>query len=423
MTIRFYNGKILKPDFRITEEEVYVTGSRIAYVGRETKEADIAYDLKGDLLMPGLKNCHAHSAMTLLRGIAEDLPLDEWLTKRIFPMEDRFTPQDVYNGTLLAILEYLSGGITTIADMYFFSESVFSACKDTGMRGVCIGAVEDGSEEEIEKGLEREEERYRNLRSEDDMFGYRFGSHAEYTASERALEKFSELTHRYRAPVYAHLGETKRETEDCLFRTGRTPTQQLDRFGLFDFGGSFYHCVHLTQKDMEILADHGAYAVTNPSSNLKLASGICPLTELERFGIPFALGTDGAASNNSLDLFREMYLASVLQKVRLSDASAMPAETVLRAAVRDGARSLQLDCDAIEEGKYADLIVIDLNAPNLRPLSQPLKNLVYAGNRSNVRMTMINGKILYENGRYFGMDPEKIIRDSETSIARIRDEM
>ena len=225
----------------------------------------------------------------------------------------------------------------------------------------------------------------------------------------------SELVHELKSPFWTHNSETKSETDGCFERHGMSPTEYLDSLGLYDFGGGGYHCVWFSERDIEIFAEKGLWAVTCPCSNAKLASGIAPLERFEKRGVRLAVGTDGPASNNALDMFREMYLACVLQKLRLNDAAACPAENILLAACSGGARAMGLDgCDSLAEGKAADLAVISLHRPNMRPIHDVAKNLVYSGTRDNVRMTMVAGRILYENGEFrVGCDAEEIYAEAE----------
>jgi len=252
------------------------------------------------------------------------------------------------------------------------------------------------------------------------LISYKLGFHAEYTTSLDLMKAVSQLAHKYKAPVWCHNSETKSEVEDCISRYGMTPTGIMDSIGMFDFGGGGYHCIYLSDEDMEIFSRRGLTAVTNPCSNLKLASGIADLTRLKEKGIRLAVGTDGAASNNALDMFREMYLCSVLQKLKYSDASAMPAADVLYAAIVGGSEAMGIDSGFIEVGRNADFAVIDMKAPNMRPENDIVKNLVFSGSGANVLMTAVNGRILYEKGEYFiGEDIDSLYRKAEKICERI----
>ncbi len=410
--IRFYNGKTLSfaGGIIVSDNEVWVDGSSIVYVGPAKEDMPTfqrQIDLKGDLLMPGFKDAHTHTAMVFLRSYADDLPLQDWLYNKVFPHEAKLTPEAVYQFTRLGIMEYLSSGITASFDMYYHNEAYAKANVDCGFRTVICSAMNDFDADPT--NIERE---YLRFNSYNELVSYKLGIHAEYTTGLERMEYMASLAEKYQAPCYMHCCETKAEVEGCLERHGLTPPQLLDRMGLFRYGGGGFHCVWMSGEDIELFARKGIYAVTNPASNVKLASGIAPVDKLLDAGVPMAIGTDGAASNNALDMFREMYLASCMQKLSLWDAAAGKAEDILTMACVGGARAMGLDdCDDIAVGKKADLCVIDLQRPNMQPVLNIPKNLVYAGSKENVRLTMINGRILYESGKFFiGEKPEEIYR-------------
>lgn len=410
--IRFYNGKTLSfgGGMKLSGHEVWVDGSTIVYVGPAKEDMPVfqrQIDLKGDLLIPGFKDAHTHTAMVFLRSYADDLPLQDWLYNKVFPHEARLTPEAVYQFTRLGILEYLSSGITASFDMYYYNEAYAKANVDCGFRTVICSAMNDFDADPT--NIEREYLRFNNY---SELVSYKLGIHAEYTTGLQRMEYMASLAEKYQAPCYMHCCETKAEVEGCLERHGLTPPQLLDRMGLFRYGGGGFHCVWMSEEDIELFARKGIYAVTNPASNVKLASGVAPVDKMLSAGVPMAIGTDGAASNNALDMFREMYLASCMQKLSLMDASAGKAEEILTMACVGGARAMGLDdCDDIAPGKKADLCVIDLHRPNMQPELNIPKNLVYSGSKENVRLTMVNGRILYENGEFFvGEEPEEIFR-------------
>ncbi len=410
MNIRFYNARLLTmEDDQITNGELWVQGSHILYVGdgsdsddayRELKLQNIVWDreidCEGNLLMPGFKDAHTHSGMTILRSYADDMPLQNWLNEQIFPVEAKLDGEMIYHLTRLAILEYLTSGITAIFDMYLTPETIADACVDMGMRCVQAGGVNNFSQ-----SVELVEEMYRKLNQKHPLLSYMLGFHAEYTCSRELLEKIAALSHQYKAPVYAHISETASEVEACKEHYGMTPPVFLDSLGMFDYGGGGFHCVHMTEEDMEVFAGRGLYVVTNPGSNTKLASGIAPISAYLKRGIPVAVGTDGPASNNCLDMFREMFLVTGLAKLREKDAAAVDAWEVLKMATVNGSHAMHLpQTDVLAKGKLADIIMIDLHKPNMQPINHIAKNIVYSGSKHNVKMTMIDGKILYENGRF-----------------------
>lgn len=425
MKIRIYNARILtmQDDMPLFAGELQTEDGKITYVGEEKKAAEGAWDreidAKGNLLMPGFKNAHTHSAMTFLRSYADDLPLQEWLYNQVFPMEAKLTPEDVYWAAMLANMEYLTSGITANFDMYMKNESNAKASADMGFRTVLCGSINDfgGTVEEIE-------EEYLHFNKYHPLISYQLGFHAEYTTKRQILEDMAALGKKYKAPVFTHNSETENEVAGCKGRYGTTPTVFLNSLGMFDYGGGGFHCVHMTQEDLDICKEKGIWVVTNPSSNVKLASGIAPIQKMLSMGIGLAIGTDGPASNNCLDMFREMFLVTALQKVSLSDAAAMDAMEVLHMATVGGAKAMGLtDCDVLAEGKCADLIMIDLQQPNMQPLNNITKNIVYSGSKQNVKMTMVDGKILYEDGVFYvGTAPEEIYAKVNESITRMKKE-
>ncbi len=418
MKQRFYNAKIMTmADDKIINGELHTDGGKISYIGEKKDTAerfDNEIDLSGKLIIPGFKNAHTHGAMTFLRSFADDLPLNDWLYNQVFPHEAKLTEEAIYVFTQLANMEYLTSGITSSFDMYFKLDSYAKANTDMGFRTVLCGSINDfgGTVEGIE-------EEYNKFNGYHELISYQLGFHAEYTTKRETLEGMAALSQKYKAPMYTHNSETKSEVDGCIERYGITPTQLFNKLGMLEYGGGGFHCVWFDEKDMEIYRDKGLWMVTNPSSNLKLASGIAPICEMKRNGMTrFAIGTDGAASNNCLDMFREMFLVTALQKVREMDASACPAFDVLEMATKGGANAMGLtNCDILAEGKCADFAVIDLMQPNMQPIHNIAKNLVYSGSKQNVYMTVINGKVLYQNGKFATVDAEEVYKRAE-KIAR-----
>lgn len=431
MNYRFYNARILTMEtMDIIEGELWVQEDKILYVGQGSDAAAICrslslesilwdreIDCEGNLLMPGFKNAHTHAAMTFLRSRADDLPLSEWLNNQVFPMEAKLDGEMIYHLTRLAVLEYLTSGITSVFDMYLTPETTAKACVEMGMRCVQVGAV--SGQEGFEDSLAKMEERYHTLNQLDPLHSYFIGFHAEYTCSKALLEQVAAMSQKYQAPVFTHLAETKPEVEGCKERYGVTPLQLLDSIGMFEYGGGGYHCVWMEEKDLEIMRKKQLTAVTNPASNMKLASGIAPVSEYLKRGINVAIGTDGPASNNCLDMFREMFLVTGLAKLREQNAAAVDALEVLKMATVNGAKAMNLpDADVLARGKQADIIMIDLNQPNMQPINNIPKNLVYSGSKQNVKMTMIRGRILYENGQFAKeYDVEEIYRKANEIVA------
>ena len=410
MNTRLYNARILTManGYSPTWGEIWIENDHIIYVGPETP-SDIHWDVErnlcGNLVLPGFKNAHTHSAMTFLRSYADDLPLHDWLNKQVFPMEAKLNEEHIYHLSKLAILEYLTSGITANFDMYLTPDSIVQASIDCGFRTVLTGAVNDFSQ-----SVALVDAWYNKYNGYHPLISFQLGFHAEYTTSRGILEDLAALARQYKAPVYTHNSETASEVQSCLQKTGLTPTQYLDSLHMFHYGGGGYHCVYMSAEDVSICRRRGISVITNPASNLKLASGIAPVQGLLDAGVNLAIGTDGPASNNSLDMFREMFLTTALAKVREQDASAVDANAVLHMATVGGAKAMRLfDCQTLTPGSQADLIVIDLNQPNMQPINNISKNLVYSGSKQNVILTMVAGNILYENGQFnIGEEPEAI---------------
>ncbi len=420
MNIRFYNARILTmQDTKLVEGELHVKDGKISYIGSEN-EPDVKWDreidCKRNLLLPGFKNAHTHSGMTLMRTYADGLPLQEWLETKIFPLEAKMSPSDVALLSKLAILEYLTSGVTAVFDMYLTPESIADAFIECGMRLVQVSGIN-----KFGPTLEVLEERYNKLNGVNDLTSFKLGFHAEYTCDRELLEKIAELAHKYHAPVYTHNSETRKEVFECRQRYGMTPTVFLNSLGMFDYGGGGYHCVHFSDEDIEVFKKRGLSVVTNPGSNTKLASGIAPVKRFLQEGINVAIGTDGPSSNNCLDMFKEMSLVFSLSNIREEDASSVDGVDVLKMATIGGAKAMGLnDCDVLSVGKWADLIMIDMHQPNMQPENDIVRNLVYSGSKQNVKLTMVAGKILYEDGKFnIGTDPEVIYREANDILRRL----
>ncbi|MBQ1771928.1 MAG: amidohydrolase family protein [Clostridia bacterium] len=417
-SIRLYNAKIAqfsKDNPTFFEGELWTEDERISYVGPSVNHKDTPFsreiDCCGNLLLPGFKNAHSHTGMTFLRSHADELPLQHWLFDQVIPYENLLTENDIYTLVKLGVLEYLSSGITSAMDMYYFAEAAAQACVDSGFRMVigCGGSP-----------LSRAVRQYDYFKNYHSLISYRLGVHSEYTEKPDDLEALASFAKSQKEPFCLHIHETEKEIQDCMVRTGMRPLELLDKIGAFDFGGTGYHLIHLNEQDFEILKNRHIYAVTCPSSNLKLSSGICPVSSLLRKGIPVAIGTDGPASNNCLDMFREMYLVSGLQRLTCG-TDACTAEDVLVMACSTGARAMYLDaCDDLMAGNLADIIMIDLSRPSMQPENALLRNVVFSGGKDTIRMTMINGSILYENGSFhINDDPERIYREASDIIRRM----
>lgn len=380
-----------------------VKDNKISYIGKEIPEGkfDKEIECNGNLLMPSFKNAHAHDAMVFLRSKADDVSLQDWLFKVVFPKENQLTPDMCYYFSKLAFLEYISSGITASLDMYFYIDKVSEAARDFGFRRVAQFTY-NMNRDSFESAIRKFDD-YNNKKIYGDLVSLVLGIHAEYTIKDEELAETLNLVNTLKLPLYTHMAETKKEVEECkkIRRNGLSPVEFLDKYGLFKYGGVCFHSIYLSNEDIEIYKKNNISVVTCPGSNSKLASGVCPVQKYLDNNILVGIGTDGAASNNSLDMFKEMSLLSYLAKLKKEDPIAISAPSILKMATVNNARIMGLNnCDILEVGKLADIIEIDLSKPSMRPLANIENNLVYAGSKDLIKRTMINGKILYEEGKY-----------------------
>ena len=398
------------------KENMYVgvQGDKIEYIGKEKPAKDYGeeYDGSRKMLMPGLVNAHTHSPMTLLRGYAENLPLDRWLNERVFPFEDRLNCDRAYYGTMLSIAEQLKSGTTSSSDMYFFQDGVLKAVKDAKAKTnfsrslVSFGDDDFYHNDRVKEALEAVEKYHltENGRIKVDMC-----LHAEYTNTLKFIEQFGEYTKDKGLINHIHLSETKSEHENCKQKYGKTPARVFYDAGAMDAQTLFAHCVWIEPSDIELFKEKGASVAHCPASNLKLGSGVCDTYTLLENGINVAIGTDSAASNNSLDMLREMYLAAILPKGINNKADIITPKQILKMATRNGALAQgREDCGLVKEGFKADVIVLDLNKPNMYPDFDVINNIVYSANSSDVLLTMVDGEVLYRNGEFKYIDVEKV---------------
>jgi 5-methylthioadenosine/S-adenosylhomocysteine deaminase len=394
-------------------------------IADEAKKRIPILDLGATILCPGLVNAHCHAAMTLMRGAADDLPLMDWLQKRIWPMEAELIDSTfVRAGTTLAAAEMLLGGTTTCADQYFYPQDSARAFLAMGMRAQLAMPVI-----EFPTRYASDADRYLALALEardalkgEALLSFALGPHAPYTVNDNTFERVVAYAAELGMPIHTHLQETAQEVEDSLAQHGERPTKRMERLGVLspDFIGA--HGVHLNIEDISRLANAAANIVHCPSSNLKLASGLAPITALTKAGVNVALGTDGAASNNRLDLFEEMRLAALLAKVQANDASAFPAEAAFRAATINGARALGLQdtIGSLEIGRQADFIAVSLDKIGMQPMFDPLSHLVYTASRADVTHAWVNGVQRVANGTLVA-DAQRVIDDAQSAIREIVD--
>ncbi len=379
-------------------------------------EADFVIDARDRIVMPGLINTHTHAAMTLFRGSADDLPLMRWLQEEIWPVEAKLEPKHVYAGSLLACLEMLSSGITCFNDMYYHLEEVARSVLESGIRGVLSYPLLDIAGEEQGKELLRQAERALRAHSgRNPRVRVFLGPHAPYTCSAELLLKAKELAEEHRTGIHIHVSETREEVKNFLEEKGKRPFEYLEEIGFLGKNVLAAHAVHVTKREMGIMKRRGVRVAHNPVSNMKLAAGIAPVAEYVKAGITVSLGTDGAASNNTLDLFQEMKTCALLQKVSTGDASAVPAQTVLEFATIGAARALGLDREigSLEVGKRGDVILVDLRRPNLKPLSNPVSHLVYAARGCDVCTVVVDGRVVVHEGSFRTLDMAEVCRFAE----------
>ncbi len=387
----------------LTDHAVVVQGGQILDV-LPASAAQARYSgtqtlaLPGQALIPGLINLHGHAAMSLLRGFADDRPLMAWLNEHIWPAEKKHLSEAfVRDGTLLAAAEMLAGGITTCNDMYFFPQAAGEAFLQAGMRatlGMIVlefpSAFASDADDYLARGLAM-----RDALKDEPLLGFAFAPHAPYTISDATFSRINTLADQLGLPIHTHIHETTDEIHDSLRQHGVRPLERLAKLGLLGPNFIGVHAIHLSQAEIDLLASHGCHVAHCPGSNLKLASGIAPVTALIGAGVNIGLGTDGAASNNRLDLFGEMRLAALLAKGSSGDATALPAAAALKAATLDAARALNLDgqIGSISPGKRADLVAVDLRALTCQPVFDPVSQLVYVAGRENVTHVWVDGKL------------------------------
>ena len=414
------NAQILSmKDDQITSGHIVISDNIITEIGNNVDihaKYDLVIDCESNLIMPGFKDAHTHSAMTFLRSKADDSNLQDWLFKEIFPREANLRSGVVKELAKVAILEYLTSGITGCIDHYFYPEEFEETCKEIGFRCVNL-AVYDTDTRPVSRCLEL----IKANEDKNSLVKYVIGMHSEYTATPDMFEATAKLSKETKLPFYVHLGETYQEVKDCYDKRGMSPLEFFDKLHFYDYGGAIFHGVYLSDKDIEIIKKRNIVVVSNPSSNMKLASGICEIKKLLANGVTIALGTDGPASNNALDMFREMYLVTGLQKILLKDPVSVPAFEVLKMATVNGAKAMGLDNgDTLEVGKLADLIMIDLSRPSMQPINNIINNLVYAGSKDVIKMTMINGKILYQDGKF---NIKENLKDIYSKVQKLTDEL
>ncbi|WP_309862407.1 amidohydrolase [Desmospora profundinema] len=413
----------------LTDAAMLVDGDRIAWVGNglpPKQEWDELVDMKDRLLLPGWVNTHNHAAMTLLRGYADDLPLQIWLEKHMWPMEARFQAQQVQAGTRLAVLEMIRGGTTCFADMYDHMDEVAQVVADSGIRArLCRGVIGLGSEVERRSKLEEAVQFVRDWDGgADGRITTMLGPHAPYTCPPDYIRQIVEQAESLDQPIHTHLSETMAEVEQNVNDYGVRPVEHLDRLGVFRRPTLVAHAVHVNDEEIALLADRGVKISHNPGSNLKLGSGIAPISLMFRYGLKPALGTDGAASNNNLDLLGEIQLAALIHKGAEQNPEAVPAIQALAMGTRFGAEALFLEKEigTLEPGKKADFISVDLTGPHMQPAHDLVSHLVYAASSADVQDVYVDGRPLMRNRQLLTLDEEKIRWEAQQAFHAIAPE-
>ncbi|MEN6460916.1 MAG: amidohydrolase [Syntrophomonas sp.] len=371
--------------------------------------------------LPGFVNTHTHAAMTLLRGYADDLPLMEWLETKIWPLEAKLTSEDIYWGTMLAIVEMIKSGTTTFHDMYFCMDDVAQAVEKAGIRAVLArGMVGVGPENELAITQSRELVNKWH-RAANGRISFRLGPHAPYTCPPDYLTKVVDLADELQVGIHIHLAETIGEVNNCKEQYGQTPIELMESVGLFKHQVLAAHCVHITPGDIDIIKKYNVGVAHNPESNMKLSSGIAPVPEMLNAGIPVALGTDGASSNNNLDMLQEMRSCALLHKVNTLNPTVIPASQALEMATANGAIALGLEKEIgrLAPGMKADITLLDLSPAHMTPRYDILANIVYSAQASDVLTVIVDGTIIMEDRVIKTIDEQEILEECRNIARRL----
>ncbi len=403
--------------------DIGIEGDHIVFIGEAPPDffPDREIDASDCVVMPGLINAHTHISMSLMRHYADDLPFWNWLFERILPVEEHLTAEDAYNGAMLSLVEMIRSGITCFADMYFFMDRVAEATLRSGLRanlsqGLAFNGPEDLVKLEQSRGFFEKWNGGGGGRLRVDI-----GPHAIYTCPPEYLEKTALLSEELGNRIHIHLSESRKELEDCMAEHGKSPIAHARDLGLLNRKTYAAHCVHISDDDIQILKDHDTAVINNPGSNMKLGNGFAPISRLLAAGVNVGLGTDGSASNNNLNMFEEMHLAAMINKGVEEDPTVVSAGTVLRMVTINGARALGIDgiTGSLSPGKKADLILIDMNAPQFYPRHNVQAALVYAAQASVVKTVIGKGGLLMEDHRLTGLDEREIFLKAQESASRI----
>ena len=428
-SILIKNALILSPNTNFkNKQSILIKDNLIAEISSQIDESNASkiIDATGKIVIPGLINTHTHLSMTLFRGLADDLSLDSWLNDHIWPMEANLNGDFCYIGALLGAVELIKSGTTTFSDMYFYMEDVARAIDEAGIRAVLsYGMIDFDDEEKRKNEIKANLELFEACDGmADGRIKVFFGPHSPYTASEELLIKVRELADEYNMGIHIHVSETQKEIEDVSSQKGLRPFEYLDKIGFLGPDVVAAHSVWLSDNEIEIIKKNNVKISHNPCSNMKLASGVAPVSKLIENDICVSIGTDGASSNNNLDLIEELKTASLLQKVSTSDPKVLNSDDAIAMGTIKGAEALGLESEigSIEVGKKADIVLIDTNSANMVPDSSSLSsNIIYSANGSNVDTTICDGKILMENKKLTILDEEEIYAKARKAIKELKE--
>ena len=412
--------KIFNPNGEVTTGNIFVTGDKISAITQGSVTAEKIIDGRGKFATPGLVNAHTHASMTLLRSYSDDKSLMDWLQKDIWPIEDKMTRRDIYAGAALAAVEMIRSGTTAFADMYGpCMDEVAKVVDESGLRGVLsqgIIGVANG-----DKKLADNVELYKNFNgAANGRITVMFGPHAIYTCPPDFLRKVADTAAKFNAQIHMHMNETQTEVADCVKNYGKRPFEVVNETGLLDLGMLAAHCVWLSDAEIDIICDKKVRVAHNPGSNMKLASGVCPVTKLLHEGVTVALGTDGAASNNNLDMVEEIRLAALLAKIDTLDPKVVPASTAIQMATEFGAKAVGLsNVGRLEVGCKADIVIWNMRGVEWQPNYNPASLLVYSAQSSSADTVIVDGKILMQGRELKTLDEEKILAEFTACANRL----
>lgn len=409
-------------DYVLEDVNIYIKDKNIFHIGDELKDfnSDKVIDGSGMVALPGLINTHTHLAMTLFRNYADDMKLEDWLFKKIFPLEDKLMGEDVYYGSKLGLIEMIKSGTTCFLDMYFFVEDTLKAINESKIRACISRGLTSGEGEDAK--IQEVRDLYGKYNDYEGRIKIMVGPHAVYTCSEDFLKKCLNLTKELNTRLHIHLNESKNEVEESLKAHGKSPIEWVDYLGLLEVPTIAAHCVWLNENDMNILKNKNVNVAHNPVSNLKIASGIANIYKMQKEGINVCLGTDGAASNNNLNMFKDLNIASLLSKGLNLEPVATTAYETLEMATINGAKALGLEylIGTLEVGKEADIILIDFNKPHLKPKNNVISSLVYSAFGSDVDTVIVKGNVLMENRKIKVFDEVDTVKEIDEYLKKRR---